>query len=144
MKKWSLLILFAVLTGCAGLADYTIDLDNGFRIDRLSAHQIVIYGDVPIKSDNDSFDNHLYVPARVTDVWWDDHYIVAKQLVLNDGEPPEKPTEADFQYWIIDVNDHAVVGPLYEEIFEREIEKMGISDLVTFTAVEDLKKVEEN
>ena len=62
------------------MAYYTISLDNGYRIDRPSAHQIVIYEDEPVQSDDKTIANHLYVPAKVTDIWWNKKYIVTKQL----------------------------------------------------------------
>lgn len=139
MKKVMLLVLCFVLSGCAGLADYTISLDNGFRIDRLSAHQILIYGDEPMHSDNESFENHLYVPAKVTDVWSDEAYIVAKQIVLNDGEPPDKPTDEAFYYWVIDISRQTVLGPLDEQVLENEVEKLGIANKVVLTPIEELK-----
>lgn len=52
------------------MADYTIDLENEYRIDRLSAHQIAISGDKPVQSDDETIVNYLYVPTKVTDVWW--------------------------------------------------------------------------
>ena len=44
----------------------------------------------------------------MTDVWWDNDYIIAKQLRLSLDErgykePPEKPTEDDYSYWIIEI-----------------------------------------
>ncbi|TQR28858.1 hypothetical protein C7Y47_19310 [Lysinibacillus sphaericus] len=63
------------------MADYTIDLENGYRIDRLSAHQIAIYGDKSVQSDDETIVNYLYVPAKVTDIWWNKDYIVTEQIV---------------------------------------------------------------
>lgn len=68
IKKVVLVVLCWSLAGCAGAADYEIDLENGYRIDRLSAHQIAIYGDEPVKSDDETFYNYLYVPAKVSSV----------------------------------------------------------------------------
>lgn len=59
MKKVMIVLLCWILSGCAGLADYTISLDNGYRIDRLSAHQIAIYGDEPVQSDDSTFYNQM-------------------------------------------------------------------------------------
>lgn len=81
-----LLICCFTLTGCAGLTDYTISLENGYRIDRLSAHQIAIYGEEPVKSHEENIINYLYVPSKVTAVWWNDQYIIAKQMHLSANE----------------------------------------------------------
>jgi hypothetical protein len=147
MKKVMIVLLCWILSGCDGLADYTISLDNGYRIDRLSAHQIAIYGDKPVQSDDSTFYNHLYVPAKVTDVWWNDEYIVAKQIVLmtdenNNGHPPKNPSTNDFYYWLIDVNNHQVLGPLNEKELENEADKLGLSEKITLTPIINLKKVE--
>lgn len=63
------LMLCLILTGCADMADYTISLENGYRIYRLLAHQIAIYGDKPVQSEDKTVYNYLYVPSKVTDVW---------------------------------------------------------------------------
>lgn len=144
MKKIMLLLLCFILSGCAGMADYTISLGNGFRIDRLSAHQIQIYGDEPIQTEDETVFNHLYVPAKVTEVWWDDEYIVAKQMVLvaderNNEQPPKNPAINDFYYWIIDVDDHQVWGPFDEKELENEMDELGMSDEITLTQIEKLR-----
>ncbi len=144
VEKLTLVLLWWILSGCAGLADYEINLDNGYRIDRLSAHVTAIYGDEPIKSDDESFNNHLYVPAKVTDVWWNEEYIVAKQMVLVADErgyeqPPEQPSLDDFQYWLIDVHNHQVLGPLDEKELENETDKLGLTEKISLTPINKLK-----
>ena len=62
----------------SGLADYTISLGNGYRIDRISPQKIEIYGDEAVNDGNENGYNYLYVPTKVTDVWWDNDYIIAK------------------------------------------------------------------
>lgn len=144
MRKVILILLCWSLAGCAGLADYEINLDNGYRIDRLSAHVIAIYGNEPIKSNDETFYNYLYVPAKVSDVWWNEEYIVAKQIVLVADErgyeqPPEQPSLDDFQYWLIDVHNHQVLGPLNEKELEYEIDKLGLTEKISLTPIDKLK-----
>lgn len=129
-----------LLSGCAGLADYTISLDNGYRIDRLSAHQIQIYGEEAVNDGDDTVFNHLYVPAEVTAIWSDEQYIVAKQLRLQADErgyeqPPENPTEADYAYWIIEMASNEVTGPLSL----TELEQV-IGTTIKFTPIEKLER----
>lgn len=144
MKQFTLLMVCCfMLSGCAGLADYTIPLDNGYRIDRLSAHQIQIYGDEAVNDGDDTVFNHLYVPTKVTAVWWDEHYIIAKQLHLRpDGrgyeEPPKKPTDDDYSYWIIEMEKNEVKGPLTLKEVENDADSLGIN--LEFTPIEKLKK----
>lgn len=145
MKKLLLILLFLTLTGCAGLADYSIPLDNGYRIDRLSAHEIAIYGDEPVQIEDDSRIDYLYVPAKVTDVWWNDQYIIAKQLKLTTTEnsykePPKNISTEDITYWIIDVKNHQILEKTDENALQNIIKKLGIREDVQFTSVEKLKE----
>ena len=144
MKHLILLIISCfILSGCAGLADYTISLDNGYRIDRLSAHQIRIYGEEAVNDGRENISNHLYVPAEVTAVWWNKEYIIAKQLHLKTNErgveePPQNPTDDDYSYWIIEIDENRVKGPLTLKELENDSEQLGIN--VVFTPIEKLKR----
>ena len=144
MKQLILLIVSCfIISGCAGLADYTISLDNGYRIDRLSAHQIQIYGDEAVNDGDDTTFNHLYVPAEVTAVWWDEQYIIAKQLRLRTDErgyeePPKNPTDDDYSYWIIEIDKNEVKGPLTLKELENDMNQLGIN--IVFTPIDKLKR----
>lgn len=144
LKQIILLILCCfILSGCAGLADYTISLDNGYRIDRLSAHQIQIYGEEAVNDGNENVMNYLYVPAKVTAIWSDEQYIIAKQLHLKVGEqgvdrPPQNPTADDYSYWIIEIDKYEVKGPLSQKELENNSKQLGIN--VIFTPIEKLKR----
>lgn len=144
MKHLILLIVSCfILSGCAGLADYTIPLDNGYRIDRLSAHQIQIYGEEAVNDGIENTFNYLYVPAEVTAVWWDEQYIIAKQLRLRADErgyeePPQNPTDDDYSYWIIEMDKNEVKGPLSLKELENDTNQLGIN--IVFTPIEKLKR----
>ncbi|MFC9542399.1 hypothetical protein ACFTQ7_21370 [Lysinibacillus sp. NPDC056959] len=52
----------------------------------------------------------------MTDVWWDDQYINAKQLHLEAiergiEEPPKNPIKDDYSYWTIEMQKQEVHGP---------------------------------
>ena len=144
MKQLILLIVSCfILSGCAGLADYTISLDNGYRIVRLSAHQIQIYGEEAVNDGIEHTFNYLYVPAEVTAVWWDEQYIIAKQLRLRADErgyeePPKNPTDDDYSYWIIEIDKNEVKGPLTLKELENDTNQLGIN--IVFTPIEKLKR----
>ena len=143
LKHIILLISCFILSGCAGLADYTISLDNGYRIDRLSAHQIQIYGEEAINDGNENIINYLYVLAKVTAVWWNEQYIIAKQLHLKADEreykePPQNPTAANYSYWIIEMDKNEVKGPLSLKELENDSKQIGIN--VVFIPIEKLKR----
>lgn len=144
MKKLLLIALSFVLTGCAGMADYSISLDNGYRIDRLSAHEIAIYGDEPIQTSDNTRSDYLYVPAKVTDIWWNNQYIIAKKIELfttENGykEPPQNISYEDITYWIIDMKNHQILETIHENELQNATEKLGITEEIHFTPVEKLK-----
>lgn len=127
------------------MADYSIPLDYGYRIDRLSAYEIAIYGDEPVQTGDDTREDYLYVSEKVTDVWWDDQYIVAKQLKLTATEngfkePPQNISHTDINYWIIDVNNHQILETIDEDELQNAIEKLEITEIVQFTPIEKLKR----
>lgn len=139
--------LFLMLSGCAELADYTIPLPNGFRIDRLSSHQIGIYGEEPLIEHEDEQGivyNYNYVPAKVTDIWWDDHYIIAKQVTLqsiNGGV--EEPNEAKYAFWLIDMQANTVYGPLDEDALTEQKQLVGVSEETKLISLDDLNELHQ-
>ena len=143
MKRVFLTCSIFVLSGCAGLADYSVELNDGYEIVRSSAHQIQIVGDEPVSTTDNTTYNYFYVPAKVVAVYEDEHIIAAKQLKLQADErgyekEPEKITSADYAYWIIDKMTHTVDGPLTLQKLE---EKLNMS--IEFVSVEKLKKASE-
>lgn len=117
------------------MADYSIPLDYGYLIDRLSAYEIAISGDEPVQPGDDTREDYLYVPEKVTDVWWDDQYIVAKQLKLTATEngykePPQNISLKNINYWIIDVNNHQLLETIDEDELQHAIEKLEITEKV--------------
>nr|WP_106779437.1 DUF3997 domain-containing protein [Lysinibacillus timonensis] len=144
MKQLLLMLSCLILTGCAGLADYTIPLDDGFRIDRLSAHQIAIYGEEPVRTENENFINYLYVPTKVTAVWWDHQFIVAKQLHLKTNErgiekSPKNPTNDDYSYWIIEKETQEINGPMSQTELENETNRL-FGKTIIFTPIGELNR----
>ena len=79
----------------------------------------------------------------MTDVWWDNDYIIAKQLRLilderGNKKPPKKPTEDDYSYWIIKIETNEVKGPLTLKQLEYDLNQLEIN--VEFTPIEKLKR----
>lgn len=150
MKKVFLLLLLCVcLSGCAGLADYSISLDDGYKIDRLSGHQIVIVADEPVQTDDEAVVNYFYVPAKVTDVWWNKDYIIAKQVILSNSKngvkvPPEDKDDFQFSYWLIHKEEHLVYGPLSESELDNHKQAKGIVEKTPLTPIDELLHLREN
>lgn len=142
-KNWYYFLVLAnfifVLTGCAGLADYSVDLPGGNSVVRSSAHQVTIAPKI-----SDSHWGASIIPAKVTEVAWNDHYIVAKQLgMMNDPKSNngyQIANNDDRHYWILGISTGAVFGPLNEEEFEEKKKEFGIASDVVLKKVEDLKK----
>lgn len=137
MKQIILWILSCfILSGCAGLADYDIDLPGNYSLLRTSANQITIAPKTEIGWGPN------VIPARVVAVWWNEQYIVAKQLHLKADqrgyeEPPQNPTDDDYSYWILEMDNNQVKGPLSVKELENESKKLGIN--IIFTPIEKLK-----
>lgn len=134
-----MLVLFIMmLTGCAGLADYSYDLPGDYSIVRTSAHQVTIAP--KISESNWGSD---IIPKKVTEVAWDDNYILVKQLGLMIDQSSRNgyqiPNNDDIYFWIIEFKTGEVLGPLDDEGFIRMKHELGILDNVILKNVEDLK-----
>lgn len=127
-----------MLAGCAGLANYSIDLPGNYSIVRTSAHQVKIAPKI-----NDSQWESDIIPTKVTEVAWDDHYILAKQLgLMNDPKShngSQIPNNDDIHFWILAFKTGEVLGPFDEEHFIEKKKALGISQNVILKPVEDFK-----
>lgn len=62
------------------------------------------------------------VPAKITKLAWNEKYILAKQLGLKRKYPDnvnntyEIPDESKVSYWILEVGNVKIYGPLTEEV----------------------------
>ncbi|MFJ6208326.1 DUF3997 domain-containing protein [Lysinibacillus sp. NPDC092081] len=140
-------IILLILVGCAGLADYTIPLPNEYRIDRLSAHQIGIYGEEPVVEQGmvkGNVNNYNYVPPKITDIWWNDNYIIAKQVTLQsiNGGVAE-PNEEQFAFWVVDMHAHIVYGPLDEKALIEQKKLLNLSEEMELIPIEDLSDLRQ-
>ncbi|MEH6944856.1 DUF3997 domain-containing protein [Bacillus sp. JJ722] len=130
------------LTGCPGAADYDIDLPGNYSIVRTSAHDVTI---AP-KTGEDSWGATI-IPAKVTEVGWNDKYIIAKQINLvkdsksNNGS--EIPDEQDYQFWIIQIENGKVTGPLDDSGLTKKKEEYEISDDFVLKGVQDLNDLKK-
>jgi len=136
----SVMALFSLimLTGCAGLADYSLDLPGNYSIVRTSAHQVKVAPKI-----SDSHWGSDVIPTKVTEVAWDDNYILAKQLgLVNDPKISngyQIPNNDDVHFWILEIKSGKVFGPLDEVNFVEKKNEFGISESVILKKIEDLK-----
>lgn len=127
--------LLLLLMGCAGLADYDVDLPGGYSIVRTSAHQVKI---APKHPDKSGWGADV-IPAKVIEAAWNENYILAKQLDLiedpNNQNGYQIPDSTSEYFWIIELQSNTVIGPLTEKEFQNKKHEFGLT--------EDLKKVED-
>ena len=128
-----------LLTGCAGLADYSLDLPGNYSIVRTSAHQVTL---APKISDTHWGSN--VIPSKITEATWDDNYILVKQLGLmddpNSSNGYQVPNKDDEYFWILEIKSGNVFGPLDEEQFVEKKLELSISENVQLKKIEDLKE----
>lgn len=133
MKKirviFSIILLMTGMVGCAGAADYEIELINGFKVTRTSAKR------VHIGSPEYSYDE-LLIPLLadyeegeyVTKVGHDNNrYIIAKTNLDN--------------YYLLDTKEPIVCGPFTEEKFIQVKENAEISESVTLKDLDEYEKI---
>ncbi|MBU9713694.1 DUF3997 domain-containing protein [Evansella tamaricis] len=129
-KKMILFIAgISLLTGCAGMADYDVELPGNYSILRTSAHQVTI----ALKTGEDSWGSEI-IPAKVTEVGWDENYIIAKQVKLTQDKNRENnykiPDEQNYQYWILSIETGDLTGPLDEGRLTDKRKEYKISDAI--------------
>lgn len=124
-KSLSIFILCLFLYGCAGASDYDIDLPGDYSIVRLSSQEIIL---AP-KIEEGSWGERV-VPTKIVEVGWNSDFIICKQENLNNQE---------LYYWIININDKKVTGPINYEKFQEEINAKKINN-IKLQKIEDLRK----
>ena len=128
-----------IISGCAGLADYEADLPGGYSIVRTSAHSVFI---AP-KTGEGNWGSNV-IPTKVTEVVWDEKYILAKQLGLKDDPKSSNgyqiPENQSVHYWILEYETGETTGPLNEEGFIEKRIEFQIADDVILKDVDDMDK----
>lgn len=123
-----LIITLLVLSGCAGAADYDIDLSGNYSLLKGSAHDVKIQP--KISADVWDANDSKIVPAEVIEIGWNDDYIIAKQLT----------NQKEHNFWIIDVEKEQVIGPLNELDFIGKKKEYGINNDIVLKEVKYLNK----
>lgn len=115
-----------LLNGCAGAGDYDISLSGGYSLIRSSGDIITIN-----KKTGDGVWEEALIPEKVTELVWNEKYILAKQLGLKRKYPDadysyEVPDESKVSYWILEVANGKVYGPLDEDEFNKKKTELSI------------------
>lgn len=131
--------LFILLIGCAGVADYDIDLPGDYSVVRLSGHQIII---AP-KLTDDSWGSAV-IPTEVGSVGWNDDFILVMQYsMMKDPKSSngyEIPDKSKMNYWIIDIQQNQIIGPLNLLDFEETKTKLKIPETIKLIDLAKVKK----
>ncbi|MEB1808371.1 MAG: DUF3997 domain-containing protein [Bacillaceae bacterium] len=133
----TVILSLVLLSGCAGLGDYDIDLPGNYSVVRTAAHQVTI---APKTSDT-SWGSNI-IPTKVTELAWDDTYILAKQVGLKEdpnNNSYQIPNREDVHFWMVEIKSGNVFGPLDEEGFRDKRNELGISNRLALKKLEDIK-----
>ncbi|MFJ7829403.1 DUF3997 domain-containing protein [Peribacillus sp. NPDC097284] len=129
------LLSLLFLTGCPGPSDYDMDLPGGYSVIKTSADEVKI---APKVSEG-SWGTGV-IPAKVTEVAWDDKYIIAKQLGLkNDDNGYQIPDEKNVSFWILEMITDEVTGPLDGKSFTEKKAEFGISNDIVLQEIDDIR-----
>ncbi|MDM5154994.1 DUF3997 domain-containing protein [Bacillus sp. DX1.1] len=130
-------ISLLLLTGCAGVSDYDVDLPGDYSIVRSSAHNVTI-----APKEGSGGWGSAVIPTKVTEVAWDKNYIIAKQVDLKQ-DPKNKnyhiPNKQNYHYWILDIKTGKVTGPLDDESLKEKRTEFKISNDVFLNEIEKIK-----
>jgi hypothetical protein len=128
--------------GCGfgpGASDFSAKLSNGYFVYRTSAHQIMIAPDT-------WSDSTPIIPTKVVELDHDDHFVIAKQQVLERRSPNnpqdtyEQPKPDTFNYWILDLKTPKVFGPLTLDEWNTERTSLGVDPKLQLHDVYDYRR----
>lgn len=132
-------LLFAaclLLSGCVLPSRYTqYDIGADYEVLQSSANR------TQILPKTDAFNASQLIPPVVTEVAWNDSYILAKQLELqSDPLNPDAqiPNQQNAYYWIIDLKYNKRFGPYTKKQFEAQKSEFRISNSIQLQKVENL------
>jgi len=82
--------------------------------------------------------NKQIVTDDVTEISWDEDFILAKQEVLT------KQQNKNINYWIINVKENKTYGPLNEEEFNNKRKELNVNDELKLEKREKYKYLDES
>ncbi len=106
-----------------GRADYSFDLIEDYVFIRSASNRR------EIGQDDGGIGATLVVERDVTQMGWDDRYIVCYQ-------EPKADTGYSTGWWIIDTQTHSRHGPMESDAYQEMFEQLGISRTIQIHPVE--------
>ncbi|MGW6379949.1 DUF3997 domain-containing protein [Peribacillus butanolivorans] len=132
------IISLLLFSGCAGLSDYDVDLPGKYSIVRTSAHNVFI-----APKEGEGRWGSPIIPTEVTEIAWDENYIMAKQVELKEDPESENgyeiPDEESYHFWIVEIETGKATGPLDEQSFMEKRSELKIADDIILKDVYDIK-----
>lgn len=129
-----LLPVCLLLSGCAGLGDWSAALVEDYAIWRINGYEIVL-----VREDADGRSAQTVVDSYIYRVAWNQEFICVQQTT-----PPEigesLPIEPEVDYYILRVSDGEVFGPYSAAEYKTQCEALGVSGLPHWMALSDLEK----
>ncbi|KFN02655.1 DUF3997 domain-containing protein [Bacillus clarus] len=140
MKRWIILFATILLTGCTGSTNHlAYTINDEYELINTSGNAFELF------PTHDAVYATQYIPAKVTEIGWDDKYIIAKQV--EEKSDPNNPEAAitnkkNEHYWIIDVKHNKRFGPYNEKQFteQKDAFKIKTSFQTVESYVKELKK----
>lgn len=127
-----------LLTGCAGVSDFDVDLPGDYSIIRTSPDIVFISPKL-----EDGLFGETMIEEKVVEVAWNNRYILAKQIGFMSNPENHLYMEVlnpnDTSYWILDYTTDELAGPFTESEFTDKRSELGISEDIELKAVEDLR-----
>lgn len=140
MKKrliicFNIIIALLLFSGCSSTGEFSIDLPNNYMVVKIDGNYVEI---IP----RDGYDESTpIVPSVVSEIAFDDVFILAKQKEIEDTENTSESTNKDKKeyYWILNTKQLKGYGPLTEEEFENKKEELKISKDLKLKKVESFR-----
>lgn len=140
MKRWIILFFTILLAGCTGDTDHSAyTINDEYELINTSGNAFELF------PKQDAVYATQYIPAKVTEIAWDDRYIIAKQI--EEKSDPNNPEAAmtnkqSEHYWIIDVKHNKRFGPYNEKQFleQKDAFKIKKQFQTVETYVKEFKK----
>ncbi|MCR6095504.1 DUF3997 domain-containing protein [Salipaludibacillus agaradhaerens] len=129
------LLIFILLVGCVGpgTGDFDIDLGENYSVISTSPDSIVI---APRNSSTNGWEAPI-IPSKVTEVSQSENFILAKQIQELDDSDNHS---TKINYWILNIVNDDVHGPLNEDEFETLTIDLNIHD-IDFKDVKELYEI---
>lgn len=122
-----LALMTIVFTSCSGKPYYEKDsfkINDKFMIMKASLHVIVLT----------DINQKILIPEKVSEIGFDSKYILIKQMGMKRENSYMIPDESQIYYWIINIPENKIHGPLdlseYNELLKKEnIPNMQLKDV---------------